>query len=157
VREVQDGTLAAYLKAWSIGWVSVTAIELFVVDRTLKWYARTYEPVRAGVLAVHYHLNNYGPFSAPVPKVALLIFGLAAAAGLVYLTLASARNNDTVRTVGFALMVVGGASNLMDRLTYGGVVDLFYVIGGLTFNLADVYLVAGAILALHISAKRYRP
>lgn len=43
----------------------------------------------------------------------------------------------------------GGVSNLLDRLFFGGVRDVF-AIGGLYFNLADVYIIAAGVILLVI-------
>jgi lipoprotein signal peptidase len=42
------------------------------------------------------------------------------------------------------LILAGGISNLIDRLVWGGVRDIFMV-GTLYFNLADVYVVLGGL------------
>ncbi len=44
-------------------------------------------------------------------------------------------------------MIVGGAAgNLFDRLAFGSVIDMFPFFGWFVFNVADVGVVAGAIL-----------
>jgi signal peptidase II len=63
------------------------------------------------------------------------------------------RGHDLPGTIGMALIVGGGFSNLADRLLYGGyVVDFLNLgVGGLRtgiFNLADVAITVGAVLLL---------
>jgi signal peptidase II len=64
-----------------------------------------------------------------------------------------ARGTDVPGTIGLALIVGGGFSNLADRLLHGGyVIDFLNLgIGGMRtgiFNLADVAISAGAVLLL---------
>lgn len=47
---------------------------------------------------------------------------------------------------GFALVLAGALSNLADRATDGSVVDYLQVPGWPAFNLADVFVIGGALL-----------
>ena len=151
MREVQNGKIAARLVAWRALSVGAVYVALFVFDRTLKWLARTYQPEQSGWLSWRYHLNSEGLFSLPVPPFVLVTLGVMAAAALIHLALTNLNRLRSWPACGLMLMVIGGASNLMDRLSLGGVVDMFYVTGGLTFNLADVYLLSGVGITLAAS------
>ena len=63
--------------------------------------------------------------------------------------------------IGFALLVSGGASNLVDRIVRGSVIDFMNVgIGPLRtgiFNVADVAILAGAVLVALSSRPRSEP
>ena len=55
----------------------------------------------------------------------------------------------------FTLIISGGASNLIDRIARGYVVDyveLNYILPGIVFNLADVFIVLGVILLIGMYA-----
>ena len=69
---------------------------------------------------------------------------LAAAAGLILVVLAPL---STVSTLGLGLAVGGAAGNLTDLLTRGHVIDFISIGRWPTFNLADVALCAGVVLA----------
>ena len=49
--------------------------------------------------------------------------------------------------LGVGLQVGGALANLLDRLVLGGASDVLYVGGQLTWNLADVALLAGTLVA----------
>jgi signal peptidase II len=88
--------------------------------------------------------------------IALPLLFLAAA--VVYL----ARRQETTRAevVAIALLVGGGLGNLCDRLAHGYVVDFMYVGRGWlatnVFNVADLAIVAGAVLMFVVSRRRPR-
>lgn len=69
---------------------------------------------------------------------------------------------SSLQRVAATLIVAGGASNLLDRLCHGGGVTDFLSIGvgplrtGI-FNLADVYILAGAFYLGFIFSRRQRP
>lgn len=48
---------------------------------------------------------------------------------------------------GVGLQVGGALANLLDRLVFGGASDVLYVGGQLTWNLADVALAVGTVIA----------
>ena len=50
--------------------------------------------------------------------------------------------------IGFALIVAGAASNVVDRALDGKVTDYFHTGWWPTFNLADTYLTCGFILVV---------
>lgn len=50
----------------------------------------------------------------------------------------------------FALVLVGGLSNLADRIIFGCVRDIFLVSWFPAFNSADVYLTIGAAAAVAV-------
>ncbi|HET9196310.1 MAG TPA: signal peptidase II [Vicinamibacterales bacterium] len=88
------------------------------------------------------------------PAVRTAIFGVGNAALLLGLVIVAMRRRWPSRALlGVGLCVAGGASNLVDRITYGMVIDFMNVgIGPLRtgiFNVADVAIMLGAgVLAL---------
>lgn len=75
--------------------------------------------------------------------------------GVVLLGIWAVRGSSRAQRFGAALAAAGGAGNLIDRLTrapaplHGGVVDWLHVsFYGPTFNLADVWLRGGVLIAV---------
>lgn len=56
-------------------------------------------------------------------------------------------------TLGEMLVLVGGTSNFLDRLIYGGVIDFIHISYGRwsfpVFNFADMYIVLGVALMIY--------
>lgn len=125
-----------------------TSSALFLFDRFLKSWPH-YTGVHDNFLiSWGYFKNTGGVFSAPVPILFLVILGLVALVFLGVLVDYAWRNSYKYKLWGASLMFVGGVSNLIDRIFTGGVIDIIYLTTGLSFNLADVYLVAGVLLLL---------
>ena len=129
-------------------------------DRVTKHIAATTlagSPARSyfgGIFRLEY-AENSGAFlslGATLPdwaRTGLLIF--AAAAGLIAVAVASIKFRwDGLPLAGAMLFVAGGASNLIDRIARGSVVDFMNVgLGSLRtgiFNVADIALMLGVAL-----------
>jgi signal peptidase II len=96
------------------------------------------------------HGASLGLGSAYEPLLAAV-----ALAGMILLGIWAVRASSRAERFGAALAAAGAAGNLIDRLTrapgvlHGGVVDWLHVsFYGPTFNLADVWLRAGVLIAL---------
>jgi signal peptidase II len=91
------------------------------------------------------------------PHLALAV----AAATVIFGAVVCAVNKKIRTTPGLPLLWTGAASNLTDRLLYGGVIDWIPIgaPGGRTLgslNFADLYLCAGFLLFLLSSFRRMR-
>lgn len=67
---------------------------------------------------------------------------------LLFILIKGLRRNNYCFTLGIGLLIIGGASNLFDRLYYGGVIDFislsFWPFS--SFNLADILIFFGLLL-----------
>jgi signal peptidase II len=65
------------------------------------------------------------------------------------------RGKEGYDTFGEMLVLVGGTSNFMDRLIYGGVIDFIHFYYGRwsfpVFNFSDIYIVLGVAIMLYNS------
>jgi signal peptidase II len=119
----------------------------------------------ADTLRLGYAENTGGFLSLganlPAP-VRTIIFTSATGVLLVMLIAAAWRNGwDRWRTVALSLFIAGGASNWVDRLASGRVVDFLNLgIGSVrtgVFNVADVAIMAGVALLFVTEIKTSRP
>lgn len=122
------------------------ALALATVDRIIKSWAVYAEPTHGFFVSFGYVPNAGGVFSAPVPPWLLMAGAVVALVTLVVLGTNAWRKHHLLALGGVSLMFVGGVSNLFDRLFLPGVVDVFTVPGGLSFNLSDLYLLGGLVL-----------
>jgi signal peptidase II len=133
-------------------------------DQSTKLVAKTYLPEteRVSLLGGSVRLEiakNYGAFlsvGASIPqswRTGLLSVGVAVVlvALFAYALLSDSSNPLIVPALG--MIIGGGASNLIDRLSYDGYVLDFLNVGvgsvrtGI-FNVADVFIMAGVILLI---------
>ncbi len=130
-------------------------------DRVTKHVAATRlaEAPRQSFLADTVRLEyaeNPGAFlslGADWPRpVRTLVLGAGNAIALTFLVVAMRRRWPTPTLFGLALFVAGGASNLVDRIVQGTVVDFMNVgIGPLRtgiFNVADMAIMLGAVIVM---------
>ncbi len=95
---------------------------------------------------------SYGlfPASGPLGTALLVVFQIAAVAGLGWWMWDSSRRS---LTVGQGLVIGGALGNVIDRLIYGKVADFFYFYGfgydWYVFNIADVAITLGAIVLMY--------
>jgi signal peptidase II len=96
------------------------------------------------------HGASFGLGAGAEPLLAAVSF-----AGMILLGVWAVRAADWTERLGAAVAMAGAAGNLIDRLArppgalHGGVVDWLHVwFYGPTFNLADIWLRAGLLLAV---------
>ncbi|HIE09684.1 MAG TPA: signal peptidase II [Armatimonadetes bacterium] len=92
----------------------------------------------------------FGLFSSPV---ALVLSGGALLMLLVLALTWKEVRGAPLFPVALGLEVGGGASNLLDRLLRGAVVDFIEIPYWPVFNLSDVAVVAGAVMVLWLGLK----
>jgi signal peptidase II len=108
--------------------------------------------VAGGLLRLQLVINHGAAFGLGARYEVLL--SAVALAGFVLLAIWAVRGAGSAERLGAALAAAGAAGNLIDRLIrppavlHGGVTDWLHVsFYGPTFNLADVWLRAGLIIA----------
>jgi signal peptidase II len=109
--------------------------------------------VAGGMIRLQLVINHGAAFGLGARDEPLLAF--VALAGVILLGTWAVRARSRVQGVGAAVAAAGSAGNLIDRLTrppavlHGGVVDWLHVsFYGPTFNLADIWLRGGLVIAL---------
>ncbi|WP_044416574.1 signal peptidase II [Halarcobacter anaerophilus] len=128
-------------------------LTVFIIDQAVKYgFAHFNWDVQGPVMSLQL-AYNYG--------VAFSMFSFLAhylkyiQLGLVILgTLYLYKNQDVFKEYYFAiaLLYAGGLSNILDRFTYGGVVDYFYwhyLFEFAIFNLADVIIDLAVVIIIY--------
>lgn len=82
----------------------------------------------------------------PLPVWSLHVLTVAILGLGVYLVVREKLWRDNWHLVGIALIVAGAVGNWIDRIRFGYVIDFIQVYWWPTYNLADVWIVAGVIL-----------
>ena len=137
-------------------------------DRVTKHLATTFlagQPDRSflgNTVRLEYAENSGGFLSLGVglsEPLRFTIFTVATAAVLIVLLVVSFKyRRSDWHIAAISLAVAGGASNLLDRITHGTVVDFVSVgFGGLRsgiFNIADVAILAGILMLLASRARQ---
>ena len=130
---------------------------IFIIDQVVKYGFANFDwNVDGPIMSLHL-AYNYGvafsmfSFLAEYLKYIQLTLVLI---GIIYLY----KNKDVFETyyIPISLLFAGGLSNILDRFTYGGVVDYFYWHYGFEFaifNLADVIINLAVALIIYKQIK----
>lgn len=125
--------------------VGIGILLLFILDRFLKWLAlEGYSLTWVGGITFRFLANRGATFGLSVPYI-----GLISLVVLIMLTIYAYFHPMT----GLLLVIVGGFSNVMDRLLYGYVIDYLHIpflpiVGKTFFNVADILIDIGVLLLL---------
>lgn len=123
---------------------------LILLDQLTKWYVASNMlkfKIIDGFFEIAYVKNTgtiYGLFENN--NLVFIVLGILICAIVIW-CIKSSKALQSPQAKGFALILAGGISNLIDRIFRGYVVDFIWVkyIGGI-FNLADSFIVIGIIL-----------
>jgi len=114
------------------------AFVVFIIDRVLKYYfvQKDYSIVNRGVSFSLLNESDYNAFLSAILILLILCF-------IVYI---KGRKQDLFKKYYFALVAIniGAVSNLIDRITWGGVVDYIDLII-LKNNLSDLLIFVGVV------------
>lgn len=130
------------VKAWTVGYFAAPAAGFTAT-------ADAYAPCIPGILELT-RVHNYGAAWSSFSGMRWLLSAVTAAIliAVLVLLLRGVVRHPAGRVAG-ALILAGGLGNLIDRVRLGYVVDMFHFVfwpSYPVFNLADICIVAGAIL-----------
>jgi signal peptidase II len=141
-------------KLWTLGFVGLAS---FSLDQGLKWLIIRKLP-SAGVFLVsapNFSLEikaiiNHGlAFSLPVSEFIILMLSVYLIGALILWLSSLVKREAWFEGASAVLVLAGAASNFLDRLIHGGVVDYLairiYNFQYAVFNLADVLIVVGLV------------
>ncbi|MEX2043362.1 MAG: signal peptidase II [Patescibacteria group bacterium] len=128
------------------------AAGVVLADQLTKWLVAGQgtvliaPPLRLGAV-----YNREGVLGLPIDNGVLLLAGVAISAFLGYRLTRSVR--PEVRA-GFWLLLAGAASNTLDRVQYDGVLDIVAIGPTAHFNVADLSIIAGAVILITVLWRR---
>lgn len=140
--------------ACSLGWMVSCSLVLIGVDLGLKVWAssalRTRPIALPGPVDLQLAYNNGVAFGrlGGVPPAAIIAATLLITVGVWVVAVRGA-----LPRMPAVLIASGATANVLDRFEAGSVVDLFHTGWWPTFNLADVYITAGAVLLVLASLR----
>ncbi len=118
---------------------------LIVLDRITKWFVLGHPNLyQGGLLELKLFKNSKLYFWSLNPVFLYLVMGLILIA-LIVIFLKTLKNKNQLLTAGLLLIILGGLSNLIDRIFLGYVVDwirVFFLPISI-FNIADIMIVGG--------------
>jgi signal peptidase II len=117
------------------------------VSKMLAVHRLVSTPGRRGVFRLV--ISDRLPLAADTSSRALVALWIAAAvSALAAMALLSAGHADPLVSAGLAVALAGAFCNLRDRLGRGSVIDFIAIGWWPVFNLADVAIVAGGLVAV---------
>lgn len=129
---------------------------IIALDQLVKWWTITTlkamgtMPIIQDVFHLTYAENTGASFSILAGKQTFLVLvtSVAMTVMLAYLVKWSLTPGEFWAKLAFAMMIGGGVGNLIDRLRFGYVIDLFdaRIINFAIFNVADSFIVVGVCL-----------
>jgi signal peptidase II len=136
--------------------VFLAVVFLFSLDRWLKSLALAGGSADLlGQLITFGFGKNFGiAFSLPLSGKPLLILVGLIESCLLFLLLRSCGRKDFLRTSAYMLIIAGAASNLLDRVRYGYVIDYFNIAYFTILNVADIMIFSGVVWLLFLFHKK---
>lgn len=123
---------------------------LVVADRFLKALVSIGQHLSIRVipdlLHIEYSLNTHAAFSIPLPSAVYVVLFIVALGILSALWVTQNGAQIPLLRIAGMLLCIGMLSNIWDRIVHGGVIDMLLVPGLGACNLADIYVVSGALL-----------
>lgn len=105
-------------------------------------------PVIRNVFHITYVMNEGAAFSIFSGKQTFLVIITAAAMLAIIIYIAVKRPKNPLIMTSLTMILAGGTGNLYDRIVLNGVRDFFdfRIINFAVFNIADIFVVCGALL-----------
>lgn len=128
----------------------VLLIALAVIDQLLKdWIQHQPETVSLipGVLVLRPMENTGILFSIPLPYWAIILGSIVSAVLLIYAFIRALQQQKQRLGIALCALIVGGASNFIDRLTHNAVIDYLVFPKPLPIlNISDIMIFLGLVL-----------
>lgn len=131
-------------KAWLV--FAPVFVVLLGLDQLTKWWAAsTLEPGYSVDFGFVLSYNDGIVFGLDLPLWAVWVLTLGILAMGIWLVLENKLWRDKWHLLGFSMIFAGAIGNMIDRLRFGYVIDFIKIYWWPNFNLADVFIVVGAL------------
>ena len=119
-----------------------------IIDRLTKYFFKNSHFSFVGDLLTLKASQNQGLFFWQIDQSLLIVFSLIVLGGLIFVLIKNKDRGNFLLTDGLLLIILGGASNLFDRIFLGYVIDFIriFFLPFFTFNLADILITVGCFL-----------
>lgn len=119
-----------------------------IIDRLTKCFFQNSHLSFVSDLLTLKTSQNQGLFFWQIDQRFLIAFSLIALGGLFFVLIKNKDSENLLLTDGLLLIIIGGASNLFDRIFLGYVIDFIriFFLPFFTFNLADILITTGCFL-----------
>lgn len=124
----------------------VLSIDFVILDQISKYLVLRFWPDLASI-------NPNIAFGIPIPNAVMLALSPLLLLGFAYVFQKYAASRRKLSIFAFACVIGGGASNFLDRLFRGGVIDFIDLGFWPSFNLADSFISIGVFTLLLFHAK----
>ncbi len=126
----------------------VISFILFILDRITKILALKLPAeglfCSKEIFGINLYINKGIAFGIPLPQIISIILSVLILITLIHLLLKAKFN-----TFGLCLVIIGAFSNILDKLTYNGIIDFITIKYMPIFNIADVYIVIGLTIVIY--------
>lgn len=123
---------------------------LIILERLSKWLVLSKPDLyQSGLIELKLFKNPNLYFISFDSGFLYFLIGLALLL-LIFLLFISWQKRDFFLMSGFSLIIIGGSSNLLDRVIFGYVIDWIriFILPASVFNLADLMIISGMAILL---------
>ncbi|MEK7496811.1 MAG: signal peptidase II [Patescibacteria group bacterium] len=122
-------------------------IILLLIDRLTKFFVLNLaQPIEFGNWQIILHRNYGAVFGLNFPPVIIFILTTVVLFFIIGLIYKNIKIKHWYKVSILFFILLAGLSNFWDRIFFTSVIDIITAPNGLTFNLADIYLITGALL-----------
>lgn len=127
---------------------SITFFFILILDRLTKYFFQGSNFSFTGHLLTLKTFQNQSLFFWQIDRRFLIVFSLIALAVLIFVLIKNRSKGKFLLMDGLFLVVLGGVSNLFDRIFLGYVIDFIRVffLPFFTFNISDIMITTGCFL-----------
>lgn len=99
-------------------------------------------------IGLQYQENTGIAFGIKMPQPVIIILNIIILFGLVYIFFQEINPRKKTSILAISLILAGAFGNIIDRFTYGFVVDFIAIFSYPRFNLADTYITLAVLLLI---------